>query len=367
MYWNSLGNLESTRSREDSNNFLLIRVVAALMVVAGHSLGLSIEGTPENLEKITYAGIRPHGLGVLIFFCISGFLVTGSICKRNSLKEYSISRLCRILPALWACIASTTLFAGTFLSSHPLLEFLQHPEFLNYVWKNSFLIAAQFSLPYVDLGKYGINGSLWTIPIEARLYLYIAVFYLVGALRNLKLFTVVLTIFWGLLVFDHLPLLEKNTETLKLTICFFSGCALFLLRHRIPASKRLALVITTLALLIYFSLQNSVLIYFAVGYLAILLAYSKKIPSPFGTADYSYGIYLYSFPIQQCIIHSRPEISAIELAIIAIPLSMLAAAASWHFVEKPFLDLKKSWLVKVAKIEKHALSTASTSAQSPDR
>ena len=367
MYLNTLGNLEATRSREDSNNFLLIRIIAALMVVAGHSLGLSIEGTPENLEKITFADIRPHGLGVLVFFCISGFLVTASICKRNNLLDYSISRLCRILPALWVCIVITTLFAGVFLSSRPFWEYLQHPEVLNYVWKNALLISAQFSLPYVDLGKHGINGSLWTIPIEAIFYLYIAVFYLTGALRNLKVFAMALGIFGGLLAFNHLPLLEKNTETIKLTICFFSGCSLYLLRHWIPASKVLALVLAALALLVYDLLQNSFLMYMAIGYGIIILAYSRKIPDPFGASDYSYGVYLYSFPIQQCILHIRPEISAVELAIIAIPLSILVAALSWRFIERPALDLKKFWLANKAKAEKQTLSAGSTSAQSPDR
>ncbi|MGB8900721.1 MAG: acyltransferase, partial [Methylocella sp.] len=54
-------------------------------------------------------------------------------------------------------------------------------------------------------------------------------------------------------------------------------------------------------------------------------------------ADYSYGIYLYSFVIQQLFVYLAAPQSPFWWinAMVCVPLSALVAAFSWHFVEKP--------------------------------
>ena len=65
----------------------------------------------------------------------------------------------------------------------------------------------------------------------------------------------------------------------------------------------------------------------------------------FKGGDYSYGIYIYGYPIQQMVTHFLPGHREwyVNLAI-ALPVTLLFAYGSWHVVEKPVLGLRKKIL-----------------------
>jgi len=56
--------------------------------------------------------------------------------------------------------------------------------------------------------------------------------------------------------------------------------------------------------------------------------------------DYSYGLYLYNFPICQAIIATVPGITRGQLIASGLIISLAFAAFSWHFIERPFLRFK---------------------------
>jgi peptidoglycan/LPS O-acetylase OafA/YrhL len=57
--------------------------------------------------------------------------------------------------------------------------------------------------------------------------------------------------------------------------------------------------------------------------------------------DFSYGTYLYAFPIQQLIVHGiGHSLPAGELFMLATPPTLLCAVLSWHGVEKWFLPAR---------------------------
>jgi peptidoglycan/LPS O-acetylase OafA/YrhL len=59
--------------------------------------------------------------------------------------------------------------------------------------------------------------------------------------------------------------------------------------------------------------------------------------------DYSYGLYIFSFPIQQILIAklgSPVASSPILVLTMAFPLTLALAAMSWHLVERPMLRFK---------------------------
>jgi peptidoglycan/LPS O-acetylase OafA/YrhL len=65
----------------------------------------------------------------------------------------------------------------------------------------------------------------------------------------------------------------------------------------------------------------------------------KRLPIVKG-ADYSYGIYLYGFVIQQLFVYlAAPRFWWLNVSV-CIPLAALFDAFSWHFVEKPTQRLK---------------------------
>ncbi|WP_454870490.1 acyltransferase family protein [Pseudomonas lini] len=150
------------------NNFLYVRLMASTMVVAGHSLGLSREYSKESMAYFSILGFPIHGIGVLVFFLLSGYLVSTSLFNSASIKEFFLSRAVRILPGLTVCVAWVVFFLGPLLSEFSIVAYFSDPDTWRYLINNMMLINAEFSLPGVG---HVVNGSLWTIPIEARLYL----------------------------------------------------------------------------------------------------------------------------------------------------------------------------------------------------
>jgi peptidoglycan/LPS O-acetylase OafA/YrhL len=61
---------------------------------------------------------------------------------------------------------------------------------------------------------------------------------------------------------------------------------------------------------------------------------------PKGQPDLSYGVYLYSFPIQQLIVAKLPGIGPWMLTLLAIPPTLIMACFSWFVVERPIMALK---------------------------
>ena len=83
---------------------------------------------------------------------------------------------------------------------------------------------------------------------------------------------------------------------------------------------------------------------FAGSYLLLYVAFNPSIrldkTAKYG--DFSYGTYLYAFPVQQLIAMTWGKpLNLILLFLMATPLTLVLAVASWHFVERPFLNTAK--------------------------
>jgi len=57
--------------------------------------------------------------------------------------------------------------------------------------------------------------------------------------------------------------------------------------------------------------------------------------------DYSYGIYIWHYPIIQAVLFLIPGLGPFEIMVISTPIFILFAGLSWHVIEKPALRLKK--------------------------
>lgn len=337
---NYLGEAEEQKRISEKNNFLVIRLLASTMVVAGHSIVLSKDYSPELMANFSIFGFTLHGIGVLMFFCLSGYLVTGSLLQRRSIFDFAISRALRIFPGIFVCVIVTTMFAWGFLTSLPAKEFITDVRTWDYIINNSSLYRAEFYLPGVS---HSLNGSLWTIPFEGRLYLILGLFWFFLIARS-NIGLVVASISTVYLMSQHmLPGIPMNDANFRLVACFFIGAVFFTLKKYIPLSFPLLVFVLLLTFISTNHDFKNLLFFISIGYAVLLLAYSRKLSAPRWIADYSYGIYLYSYVIQSTIIFYYPEISAIHLALISIPLSWIAGALSWNVVEKPALLLKTAY------------------------
>ena len=165
--------LLSELSKGRDNNLHLLRICAALAVLASHSWALATgNGTLEPLRALT--GMSLGSLSVDVFFVASGFLVTASLLTRSNAIDFFWARCLRIYPALMVVILLTVLVLGPALTSLPLRDYLTAYGTRSYLLTNGLMVTdARYFLPGVfENNPYpgAINGSLWTLPLELRMY-----------------------------------------------------------------------------------------------------------------------------------------------------------------------------------------------------
>jgi peptidoglycan/LPS O-acetylase OafA/YrhL len=159
-----------------SNNFDLIRLVAALQVVLSHAVGHTglIDRLPAWERNVfEYLAWLP---GVPVFFVISGFLIARSYeNSRGDSVAYAWRRFLRIYPALWVCLGVTILTIGAF--GFLTREFLGSPTFP--AWLAGQATFVQFFNPaqFRDFGIGVANGALWSITVELQFYVFVPLLY----------------------------------------------------------------------------------------------------------------------------------------------------------------------------------------------
>lgn len=187
-----------------------------------------------------------------------------------------------------------------------------------------------------------VNGSLWTLPYEISMYKWVAFLGLISIIRRPFVFNL-LYLAWCLICFFVPPtILVHQVQMRLLSFAFFSGAFLYVNRQRIPLNGFIALGLCAAAMLCHRTGSYQLMVEAALAYGAIWLAYR---PSGFirrynSLGDYSYGMYIYAFPVQQSLAAIAPHIRPIPLFLIAFALTSLIASLSWHIIEKRALNLK---------------------------
>jgi peptidoglycan/LPS O-acetylase OafA/YrhL len=359
--------ITSIGDRLDANKgigvgFDSLRVALALGVVLWHSFpivygkGLAIENNPA----------WPFVSGILaLFFALSGFLVTGS-ALRLKIGKFALSRALRLIPALAVDTAFSILVVGALATTLPLAEYFSNPGTAHYLL--NIVGEIRYELPGVfkTHPMPAVNGALWTIRPELYCYILIGAFIAFGWVKKTWLVTTTaVAVFaalavWPLLQAAGVPLFITNQyDRLRLVGFFFLGAAAYLHRHRVPYLPWLA--VACLALLVFAAVfgssswrEHTIWLIISAAPFVYLMAFLgvTKLPTLpyFDRGDYSYGIYLYAFPVQQLVLHYVPGAGPITLFFLALPFIFALAAFSWHFVEKPTLKLRKAFSM-AAKIE----------------
>jgi len=360
-YRGKLGNLTAWLSRalrgkslavafdERSDNFLLLRFIAAVMVMYGHSYAFS--GLPNHGDIIARSGwgrgIYSGSLAVDMFFVISGFLVTGSYLNRANLEVFLKSRALRIVPAYAACMLICAYVLGAVFTRLPLSTYWSSGDTFRYVYINvQFGTNLRWNLPGVFQHNFypgAVDGSIWTLPAEVRMYAWVAILGALGILRrrwfaNLVLFGLLLV---GIFAPAHLPLVPKPVY-LRLAAFFLSGAFCFVNRDWIPVSSVLMAILALLAVATHGTMLSTWTLGIALSYFCMWFAYVPNFHFFNRFGDYSYGIYLWGFPIQQAVSATIGKpVSPLHNLVTSLPIVILLAAVSWHFLEKPALRLKR--------------------------
>ena len=317
------------------NNFDAIRLLAALTVIVGHAWPLT--GTAHAPEV---GGIRIHHLAVFVFFATSGYLISQSWMRSPNVRRFLAARALRIFPALAVLVALTVAVVGPLDTTVPLGVYASSPVTWGYLQNLS--LAAVYELPGVFATNPipVVNGSLWSLGPEFICYLGVMVLGLVLA-RNPIVRSVLLT-----LLCVGIWLSPLGRETLAPTAMVFFGvgavvAAVFGTRA-IPVWPVLPAIVVWLGVHVLAPDASLALAWLVVPFAVIALgAASTPLVRRAGRfGDFSYGIYLWAFPVQQFLVTTAPSLPLWLDIVIVAAITTAIAAASWHLVEKRALALK---------------------------
>lgn len=339
-----------------SNNFDLIRIVAACLVIFSHAFPL-LALTYEPIAELTKGYETGGGFAVNAFIVISGFLICRSL-ERATIISYAWSRFLRIMPALAAVTMAQIFVLGPIFTTVSLVDYFSNASTWSQL-KNLTVFNMQFRLEtvFVDVPfSQIVNNPLWTLPIESFFYIVLPIVFFVGLRGRTYFWLVPVSCLTGLYLIGlsgcsfasqcgvTLWTLQHYT-TLRLA-CFFSlGAAIWIYRHSIPHSGWIAaglMVILALLPTKYLLVRDVV---FAVFYSYLVMyvgCLSKlRIKTYEKLGDLSYGTYIVGWPVQQSILTAfGTGFNPYVFGLIAIPPSLVLAYFMWTYVEKPALALK---------------------------
>ena len=340
------------RATGRDNNFNLVRLCAAALVLVSHSWPLT--GTKgEPLER--FAGFSLGHLGVDIFFVVSGFLVMGSLLARP-LGAFLRARALRIFPALAANSFGTAFVIGPLMTALPAAHYFASAGPWRYALQNAITwpMGVRWWLPGVFLENPGgpaVNGALWSLPWELTMYVMLA---LLGAalLRGLSrrllataMFAIAIlgTVGHGLNEAFAFSSRFEIVQGFRLVALFFTAGALQFVHDRVrlatvflaPATASLlaALALGGAWLALYPAALTYLVLWLALVPGGVLRLYNRL-------GDYSYGFYLWQFPLQQSFVHVHRDLTQPQLLALSAPATLVLAVLSWHLVESQALKLK---------------------------
>lgn len=354
-----------------NNAFTLLRLLLASAVVFSHSYTLGGFG-PDPLARWCGGQMNFGNLAVAGFFAVSGFLLTHSLAGDASVARFCVHRAARILPGYWMALLLSALvlapaliareFPGRFsfgemlrLGPHSALEYLAHNWTLR---TQQYTIGPLFA---GNAGGHAVNGSLWTLYHEAMCYAGLLLLAVSGGLKprvTLVLFAAV----YGMQVLDftdHAAFVQISPLA-AMAGQFFSSALMrplylgflagMLVRQLDPGGHGKARWVWVALAVLAASIPAGLLpIAWPLTLPVVLLHLARRLP--LGGAgrlgDWSYGIYIYAFPIQQCLaLAGVPRFGVAVFFAASLALAFFAGAMSWHLVESPVLQAARGMLAK---------------------
>jgi len=307
------------------------------------------------------------GIGVSVFFALSGFLITTLLLEEFntnnniSLKGFYVRRTMRLFPALYVMLIFVFIYAAFF-------RIPSDQKMINHEILSSALYVLNISWTW----GWGTPGIIlyhtWSLGVEEQFYLFwpiLLFLFLRIKITNplIYLLAILISIIWGLNYFEAFPIILGSI----LKVSIFIGCLAALLRFYGFFTMKIPLFPALLSLIIIFligiypkeinhyndifnisSVLSVIIIFHIIGNSESIISkfFSNKIMVFIGKISYS--LYLWHLPIFKIFSTSLtflpPHIAFIGKFIV----SFLFAIASWYLVEKKATALGRKWSAKIA-------------------
>lgn len=344
------------------NSLGVIRLVLASAVIFSHAFPTGGWGE-DPLLHLSRGQDTIGGIAVAGFFAVSGYLIAKSGASAD-IVQFLWRRALRIFPAFWTVLIVGALVVGPIawvLAGNTLRSYVGGQP-ITYVLLNADLIMRQYGISdiFAQTTPYGrslggqsvFNGSLWTLVYEWSCYLLIAILLVTGALRRAKWVVPALAgVFYLLLVVHTLSPLTVQTYLpyfadrfkITLTLVFLIGSTLAMYSRRIPLNDWIGAACGVVMVVTLFTGGWFFLGYPAYAYFVLWLAarLPKRVQWIGAKNDYSYGMYVYGFLVQQFTAFLGWHLLG-YWAWVALTIVVTAGCAwlSWHLVEKRAMALK---------------------------
>ena len=324
-----------------SGGFDALRLVAASLVIFGHSYPLTGHVATFGLFTNGF-----HEIGVKIFFVISGYLITRSWQSDPHLGRFWLKRALRIMPGLITVCLLTVMVAGPLISSLPVFDYFSNRGTAFYFWNVA--LYPIFALPGVftdNIYPDAVNGSLATLPIEVAMYCGVPI--LIGHYRSSARFLIpgaALGLIAASIYFVHIapptssPIVWGSSLIAALDVAyyFYAGATMAVLRLDRFCNLWTALAIFCASNWLFHTdaISAEIALAVALPYLSISVGKAKyTFLKRLDGHDYSYGLYLYGFPVQQMVVHFIGAQSALFNTAVSLPITLIFAVLSWREIE----------------------------------
>ncbi|WP_177207873.1 acyltransferase family protein [Massilia yuzhufengensis] len=348
--------LESAIGTHD-NGFNLVRLVCALLVVLYHTWLMNrLAPGRDPLTLLLAPNTDLGAIAVGVFFVISGMFIARSWMGDPHLGRFAVRRAARIVPGLFACLLLSTVVAVVFFSA-PGWRGLFDGAPWRFIFGNTVLHGLVYNIPPQELriagvlGGQDLNGPLWTLYWEGRMYVMVALVGLAAALplrswmRGAALFL--------LLAANLFPEVTSGyVWEVRMWSLFLVGMLLQTLAPDLRIGWRHVACAVALLLLNWTrsaALTPSPLTWFGIALVAVTLALcvgSRRLPwAPHVQRhDYSYGIYIWHWPVIIMLREVLPPVGPVGLTLATVAVVVPVAMLSWHAVESPALRATRRWL-----------------------
>jgi len=334
-----------------------LRLFLAALVLYDHSCALISGGGEqfyrmELVSRLTRLHLASGDLAVDGFFVISGFLITHSWLSSPSLRKFLWKRVLRIYPAFLVVAVMCLLVFGPLAAVGPVGRLFSRRALEAFSLRCFALQEIKIDSALAGPFARAIDLSTWTIRYEFVCYFAVAMLGLIGLFRRRAL-TLVLFGAWlilyeleghGLSLFGSRGSHSPAHALPRLGEFFLAGMCFCVYRYCIPKARRLFWL--SVAILIGcigwgHGVELALPIFGTYALLYMAFWRNSKLTKFGRYGDFSYGTYLYSFPIQHLLVrYLYRSLNLYAMILWAAPITALFAWASWRWVEEPCLKLK---------------------------
>jgi peptidoglycan/LPS O-acetylase OafA/YrhL len=227
---------------------------------------------------------------------------------------------------------------GALVTTRNLDEYFG-PQTFNFFWRDAGLFFGQRNeLPGVFQANpvSGMNASLWTLPPEARLYLYLVLGIFILRYNRVAIIVLFFAMIAGLIFSGKKISIDE--PSFRLSLLFITGSGIAAIQGQLGIWVAVPTALSLVAL--FTAVGDTVAATLIATALGAIVVGSLPCPSCLRLPiDISYGVYLFAFPIQQFVVTlALPFWAGLSLTIC---FTVAVATICAVFVEQPALRLAK--------------------------